>query len=1373
MILFISLILVVVTNADTALDCNGKVDTFRLLRLGLPPSSSNFISGYLPTSQNWTCSTAQNTYRNARGVFFRYHSGAERIEIGITSTPFTSESLSLYFYWRGNRPDNKIAHLRVCKWLWPFNMTGDKWPLRGRDCVIKTSFQLNLQHGIPNIVGLTWSGDRLRLHGLSTTRSFYLPNDWDTLSVKCHLTPTCVYQPVFEMSTFNVTTMANGEIEHYELCEDCNGFPQHIFAVEEGGKIPPDFDYTNWFLLTNSSTIVEGKLVSSQPLLINCLWPVPALASTADPINFTFAYDERRCNGFSSNRSADVLRFSLNFTSGERVLGGVGSVTLYASESSASVTFSCINNTDPKSGPHSILFGYVLQPFYCFASFNGSFTFVGMLPPVLREIAISATGAIYLNGYRVFQTFALSGVYFNITSNVNTDFWTVAFTSYTDVLVEVNATGITRLAYCDTPVDRLKCQQLSFDLPDGFYPASNVLAATLPRTFVSLPQHFTHTFVNLFVSYGLWGGASHGPPTSQHVGFITYNETAGTYSNSSAKTICVSTTQFTTNLTFVPPPPPFTHPDWFQPAPYELSIKPIDCPFNFDTLNNFVTFDSICFSLEKLPGACTLQINKVWSTYVNPFAALYVTFSRGNSITGVPKPNVGVLDQSVLHYNVCTDYTIYGVSGRGIIRESNETYLSGLYYVSPSGMLLGYKNSTTGVVYSVVPCDTSVQAAVVDGQIVGAMSSTDGGSFLGFNRSIATPNFYYHTNSEANCTDPVLVYSSIGVCKDGSLTKVNVNRAPSQPAPIANGNITIPTNFTMSVQIEYLQMTMTPVSVDCSVYVCNGNPQCLRLLTQYASACKTIEDALQLGARLEAYEVNQMLTVSEAAVSLATVSNFDMYNLSSVLPQRVGERSVIEDILFDKVVTSGLGTVDADYKECSKGLFLADTVCAQYYNGIMVLPGVVDAEKMAMYTASLTGGMIMGGLTAAAAIPFSLAVQSRLNYVALQTDVLQKNQQILAQSFNNAIGNITNAFSEVNNALQQTSDAIGTVAQALNKVQSVVNEQGTALSQLTRQLASNFQAISASLTDIYNRLDGLEADAQADRLINGRLAALNAFVSQTLTKYTDVRASRLLAQQKINECVKSQSRRFGFCGNGTHIFSIANAAPNGVMLFHTVLVPTLYIEVSAWAGICVSGKAFVLRDVGNVLFYNNDQYLVTARDMYEPRPPQMSDFVQILSCEVSFANITQEQLPDIIPDYVDVNKTLNDLLEKLPNHTLPNLGIDQYNQTILNLTGEINELDKRAEAIENSTKRLQELINNINSTLVDLEWLNRFENYVKWPWWVWLIIGLAIIFTASLLVFCCISTGCCGCCSCMASSLGGCCSATKLHPYEFEKVHVQ
>lgn len=194
----------------------------------------------------------------------------------------------------------------------------------------------------------------------------------------------------------------------------------------------------------------------------------------------------------------------------------------------------------------------------------------------------------------------------------------------------------------------------------------------------------------------------------------------------------------------------------------------------------------------------------------------------------------------------------------------------------------------------------------------------------------------------------------------------------------------------------------------------------------------------------------------------------------------------------------------------------------------------------------------------------------------------------------------------------------------------------------------------------------MSADAQVDRLITGRLTALNAFVSQTLTRQAEVRASRQLAKDKVNECVRSQSQRFGFCGNGTHLFSLANAAPNGMIFFHTLLLPTAYETVTAWSGICVldGDRTFglVVKDVQLTLFRNlDDKFYLTPRTMYQPRVATSSDFVQIEGCDVLFVNTTVSFLPSIIPDYIDINQTVQDILENFrSNWTVPDLTLDVF-----------------------------------------------------------------------------------------------------------------
>nr|WCC62148.1 spike glycoprotein [Bat Coronavirus MaJX20] len=1368
--------------------CSNTINRFMYLKLGLPDNVNNaYVSGYLPTFNNWTCQSGYWEYKNAHAIFMSYHSVGQDWSIGVGSSRDYSTKWGLYFWQKNN--DGMWAVFRICKWdakVEPQFMPNVQ---NGRDCLVNRRFYMGFGHAKNQIFGISWSGDRVTVHTLDNVISFFIEgaNAWDYAAYRCADGYSCAHQVVYNPVTIMVSTEPAG-ISTYNLCTNCSGFPEHVFATLEGGEIPSNFDFSNWFYLTNSSSPVSGRMVSVQPLQLTCLWPIPALLGTATDITFNRnGTSDVRCNGFSSNETADAMRFSLNFTD-TVVFAKEGVVTLKTLTNT--FKFSC-SNSSTNSQPYVIPFGHIDQPYYCFSTFYTNMTtgstitsFVGMLPPIVREFVITRSGDVYLNGYRIFSVDEVVSVNFNITSTDHRDFWTVAFVKNVEVMLDIEDTYIKQLLYCNNPVNVVKCQQLKFVLEDGFYSFASQAEENLPRTIVRLPRFMTHNYINFSVAVSFYfdDGKQDTPAGSDFYECATcapkyYRLVFGTdWSSDQHKNItgvCVNTASFTTRL--------FT--DYFGTANNVLiDIKAGTCPFGFEEMNNYLTFGSLCFSV--IPnGGCTMNIiTQGPYGQVHTFAVLYVSYTEGDNLIGVPKTNIppyGVSDMSEVHYDTCTTYTIYGITGRGVITESNNTFITGLYYTSNAGNLLAFKNSTTGSVYNIYPCQLSSQVAVISDNIVGMASSTPNVS-LDFNVTIAADSFYYLSNSAQPCDQPVLTYSGIGICADGSITNNTARRAAADPiSPVISGNISVPTNFTFSVQVEYIQLMLKPVTVDCSVYVCNGNPRCLQLLAQYASACRTIEQALQLSARLESVEVNSMISISNQALNLGVIDNFNHdFNLTNVLPANVGGRSAIEDLLFDKVVTNGLGTVDADYKECASHTAntVAEVGCVQYYNGIMVLPGVVDQSLLSQYTAALTGAMVFGGITAAAAIPFSIAVQSRLNYLSLQTDVLQRNQQQLAESFNAAMGNITQAFGKVNDAIEQTSHAITTVAQALDKVQNVVNDQGMALSQLTKQLASNFQAISSSIEDLYNRLDRVEADMQVDRLITGRLAALNAFVAQQLTKYTDVRASRQLAQEKINECVKSQSFRYGFCGNGTHVFSVANAAPDGIMFFHSVLLPTSFMQVAAFAGLCVDGNGYVLRDTGNVLFEKDGRYLVTARKMFEPRVPQVSDFVQIVGCDVVYLNVTRDELPTIVPDFVDVNGTVEDILSKLPNRTQPELNLDIFNATYLNLTNEIADLTARSESLMNTTLELQELIANINATLVDLEWLNRVETYIKWPWWVWLIIVLVLILFTCLMLFCCCSTGCCGIFSCMASSCGACCDirGTKLQRYEgIEKVHIQ
>nr|AMB43197.1 spike protein [Bat coronavirus MsBtCoV/4056] len=1361
-------------SANVGCESNGNLDMQRL-KLGLPNNVTNaYVSGYLPSPNAWVCTqnpvgVANITY-NAKAVFISYYKFGREVAVGVGNSK-SNDSIGIYF---NHHNGNKSTILRVCKWhkyymptYIPTITTG------GEDCFINSNLKLSFvdQGNHSDIFGLSWSGDRLVVYSLDGVKSYYVPGigELDVVSFRCVYKETCAHQVITKPITAIVNTTESGLISGYDVCSDCDGFPKYVFAVTDGGAIPPNFQFDNWFYLTNSSTPISGMFTSVQPFNLSCVWPIPVLTSNSLPVYFNMSKNENAtCNGYSNFDIGvvDAMRFSLNFTDSQIVRKGVISVFT----SSNVYNFSCTNSSTLDDDA-VIPFGDVAQTHYCYIKYFTNVTteesasqFVGILPPQVKEFVIMRNGDFHLNGYRIFSVDTVESVIFNISTSDGRDFWTVAFANNAEVLTEINATSIQNLLYCNNPVNSIKCQQLRFNLDDGFYSHTFESADNLPRTIVRLPKYVTHSFINVTVGVNFENRTL----TNYLVDFAPDGTSIG---KDNITTICVDTTTFSVRLNVLA----------FSAFSTAVDIQAGTCPFSYNNLNNYLGFGSLCFSTRPNGGCMMSVVARGYFGEFQKVGVLYVSFTKGDNVLGVPPnnlPTIGVSDMSDVKLNVCTTFTIYGHTGRGIINRSNNTFVSGLFYTSVTGNLLGFKNSTTGEIFSISPCQLTTQVAVVSNNIVGVAAATKDVK-LPFDSHVSLGSLYYHyKNSSAElCKNPSLIYGGLGVCEDGRLVNISRSEDTFVPSVVISGNITIPANFSFVVQPEYIQIMTKPVSVDCSVYVCNGNPRCLQLLTQYASVCRTVEEPLQLNARLEALELTTMIVVQDKTLNLGVAANFNhTYDLSLALPRQPQSRSAIEDLLFSKVVTSGLGTVDDDYKECAARMAntIAEAGCVQYYNGIMVLPGVVDPSLLSQYTAALTGAMVLGGVTAAAAIPFSLAVQSRLNYLALQTDVLQRNQMILAQSFNAAMGNISVAFGGVSNAIQQTAQSLTTIAQALNKVENVVNEQGTALSQLTKQLASNFQAISSSIEDLYNRLDTLEADQQVDRLITGRLAALNAFVTQQLLRYSEVRASRQLAQEKINECVKSQSSRYGFCGNGTHVFSVANAAPDGIMFLHANLVPTAFIEVSAFAGVCVDGRALVLRGRDGVLFQkpNTNQYLITPRLLFEPRVPVSADFVEVSSCNVTFVNLTVNELPELLPDYIDVNKTLKEFAATIPNRTEMQLTLNTYNATVLNLTDEVKSLMLQADDLNKIASELNLTISKINNTLVELEWLNRVETYIKWPWYVWLAIAVTLIILVGLMLWCCLATGCCGCCSCLVNSCSDC-GGRRLQRYEIEKVHVQ
>ncbi|ACJ12044.1 spike glycoprotein [Bulbul coronavirus HKU11-796] len=1064
--------------------------------------------------------------------------------------------------------------------------------------------------------------------------------------------------------------------------------------------------------LSNSTIPISGLLRSYQPLYLACY--VQITNTTLSMFLEPSTTETAGCSG-TKDKTHDALRLILDLNEEARA-----SINITTTKNILYV-FVCSDSQDFAMAHSSPLLKSRNAQLYCFIN-N---TYLGPLPANLTDFTIYHTGQLYANGYYLGVLPDTVKQVRLIQSSIPSNYTFFALANLTDTLITLSNTTITNVTYCDrSTLDMLACQISKHYVDDGFYSDPQTTSLALPRTIVTLPKVAELEMVNLTIDARYSAG-----------------EASATININGNDTFCVTKPYFHINAKYTC-------------SDCVLNLRTDTCSFDINAINNGMSFSQFCLSTKSGSCSITLLATKYWNYQIAQ--KLYVTAIEGQTSTGTTATSAQAIDSSNIVTDVCTDYTIYGVSGTGIITHSDLELHNGIAFTSPTGELFAFKNTTSGRSFQVTPCDSPAQLVVVSNTIVGAITSNNISSTGKFTRTIAASTFYYSTNAtNLTCTEPVLSYGPVSVCSDGAIAETSLLQ-DSRPSIVSlyDGEVEVPSAFTLSVQTEYLQVQSEQVVVDCARYVCNGNARCTRLLSQYTSACSNIESALHSSAQLDSREITNMFQTSSQSLTLANISNFQSdYNFTNIITSKAGGRSAIEDLLFNKVVTNGLGTVDQDYKACSKDLAIADLVCTQYYNGIMVLPGVVDAQKMAMYTASLTGAMVFGGMTAAAAIPFSTAVQARLNYVALQTNVLQENQKILAESFNSAVGNISLALSAVNDAIKQTSESLLTVATAINKIQTVVNSQGEALSHLTAQLSNNFQAISTSIQDIYNRLDEVQADQQVDRLITGRLAALNAYVTQLLNQMSQIRQSRLLAQQKINECVKSQSSRYGFCGNGTHLFSLTQSAPNGIFFMHAVLVPQQFTRVNASAGICVGGTKGYSLQPQLILYQYNNSWRVTPRNMYEPRVPRAADFIPLVDCSVTYYNATAEDLPNIIPDYVDVNQTVSDIINSLPTPQTPTWSLDQYNYTILNLSQEIKDLQLKSQNLTDIAEIMETYIQNLNKTIVDLQWLNKVETYLKWPWYIWLAIFLAIAAFACIIVTIFLCTGCCGGCF---GCCGGC-----------------
>nr|UVC33361.1 spike protein [Bovine coronavirus]UVC33373.1 spike protein [Bovine coronavirus]UVC33397.1 spike protein [Bovine coronavirus] len=717
---------------------------------------------------------------------------------------------------------------------------------------------------------------------------------------------------------------------------------------------------------------------------------------------------------------------------------------------------------------------------------------------------------------------------------------------------------------------------------------------------------------------------------------------------------------------------------------------------------------------------------------------------------------------------VCVNYDLYGITGQGIFVEVNATYYNSwqnLLYDS-NGNLYGFRDYLTNRTFMIRSCYSGrVSAAFHANSSEPALLFRNIKCNYVFNNTLLRqlqPINYFDSylgcvvnadNSTSSVVQTCDLTVGSGYCVDYSTKRrsrrsittgyrftnfepFTVNSVNDSLEPVGGlYEIQIPSEFTIGNMEEFIQTSSPKVTIDCSAFVCGDYAACKSQLVEYGSFCDNINAILT--------EVNELLDTTQLQVANSLMNgvtlstklkdgvnfNVDDINFSPVLGclgsgcNKVSSRSAIEDLLFSKVKLADVGFVEA-YNNCTGGAEIRDLICVQSYNGIKVLPPLLSENQISGYTLAATSASLFPPWSAAAGVPFYLNVQYRINGIGVTMDVLSQNQKLIANAFNNALGAIQEGFDATNSALV--------------KIQAVVNANAEALNNLLQQLSNRFGAISSSLQEILSRLDALEAQAQIDRLINGRLTALNAYVSQQLSDSTLVKFSAAQAMEKVNECVKSQSSRINFCGNGNHIISLVQNAPYGLYFIHFSYVPTKYVTAKVSPGLCIAGDRGIAPKSGYFVNVNNT-WMFTGSGYYYPEPITGNNVVVMSTCAVNYTKAPDVMLNISTPNLPDFKEELDQWF-KNQTSVAPDLSLDYINVTFLDLQDEMN--------------RLQEAIKVLNQSYINLKDIGTYEYYVKWPWYVWLLIGFAGVAMLVLLFFICCCTGCGTSCF---KKCGGCC----------------
>nr|WLJ60538.1 surface glycoprotein [Horseshoe bat sarbecovirus] len=596
-----------------------------------------------------------------------------------------------------------------------------------------------------------------------------------------------------------------------------------------------------------------------------------------------------------------------------------------------------------------------------------------------------------------------------------------------------------------------------------------------------------------------------------------------------------------------------------------------------------------------------------------------------------------------------------------------------------------------------------------------------------------------HVNASYECDIPI----GAGIC--ASYHTASVLRSTSQKSIVAytmslgaensivyaNNSIAIPTNFSISITTEVMPVSMAKTSVDCTMYICGDSLECSNLLLQYGSFCTQLNRALTGIALEQDKNTQEVFAQVKQMYKTPAIKDFGGFNFSQILPDplKPTKRSFIEDLLFNKVTLADAGFMK-QYGECLGDISARDLICAQKFNGLTVLPPLLTDEMIAAYTAALVSGTATAGWTfgagAALQIPFAMQMAYRFNGIGVTQNVLYENQKQIANQFNKAI-------SQIQESLTTTSTALG-------KLQDVVNQNAQALNTLVKQLSSNFGAISSVLNDILSRLDKVEAEVQIDRLITGRLQSLQTYVTQQLIRAAEIRASANLAATKMSECVLGQSKRVDFCGKGYHLMSFPQAAPHGVVFLHVTYVPSQEKNFTTAPAICHEGKAHFPRE--GVFVSNGTSWFITQRNFFSPQLITTDNTFVSGNCDVVIGIINNTVYDPLQPELDSFKEELDKYFK---NHTSPDVDL-----------GDISGINASVVNIQKEIDRLNEVAKNLNESLIDLQELGKYEQYIKWPWYIWLgfIAGLIAIVMATILL-CCMTS----CCSCLkgACSCGSCC----------------